>query len=145
MKKKTFVKCSFLVLAVLAATVAIQAQGINSYRVHVPFDFVVGKHSYEAGDYLIRLAQQNALATILTVSTDEGRELQAAAVIKNGKTSSSDKTFLVFNRYGDNYVLRRISSPTFAFSAPRAGTATWMTVTKNLQKEPETVSVAMYR
>ncbi len=135
----------FLALAMLLMVVPAWAQSINSYRAHVPFDFVVGKQTFEAGDYLIRFEHQNALATIFTLSTEEGRELQAAAVMKNGKTSSSERTILVFNRYGDDYVLRQISSPSFGFWAPRVDTATWITVTKNLGKKPETVTVALNR
>jgi hypothetical protein len=145
MKKKTLAGFSLVALAMLFIAVTVQAQSINSYRAHVPFDFVVGEENYEAGDYIIRFEQPGALATTLTVQNAKGRELQAAAVMRNGNTSKSDRSMLVFNRYGDNYVLRQIVSPGFGFWAPKSETATWVTISKKMRKKPETVSVALNR
>jgi hypothetical protein len=145
MKKKTMIRISTMALAMLFTAVLAQAQGVNSYRAHVPFDFMVGEKSYDAGDYLIRFEQQGSLATIFTLSTAQGRELQASAVMKNGRTSRSGTSVLVFDRYGDNYILRQISSPAFGFWAPKVDAATWVTITKNLKKDPQTVSVVLAR
>lgn len=143
MKKKLLVFTIFAVAVLLTATEA-GAQSFNSYRAHVPFDFVVGQKSYEAGDYLVKFGEQSTLSKIFKLSSSEGHTLQVAAVIKNGKTSGSKNTVLIFNRYGDDYVLSQILFPNFGFRAPKVDTAVWVTITKNHRERPKSVAVKLH-
>ena len=132
-----------MVLAMLLAAVSVQAQTVRTYQADIPFDFTIGDDTYAAGEFVISLERPNYLADILTIRNPEGDRLQRAAVMKNGNRSETDKTTLVFDRYDDEYVLIQIVSPEFGFSAPKSETATWMTITKNLQQEPETVAIVL--
>lgn len=77
----------------------------------------------------------------MTVRNEEGHQLQAKAVMKNGSTSKDDNTSLVFKRYGDNYVLSRIAAPDFGFNAPKSKVVT--RIAKKQTKQPEIVSVIL--
>lgn len=140
--KNLVVKISSLfVLAIILAVVSVQAQTIGSYKAHIPFDFTIGNKTYEAGDYTIRIKSPNYLATILTVTDAKSRELQASAIMKNGNSSHSNKTNLIFNRYGDQCVLKQIVSRDFGFSAPRSKVAKQLA--KKSGKPDETLAIVL--
>ena len=143
MKKKMLLSCSLLVLVIMLAGVSTQAQTLGSYDAQIPFDFTVGDNEYEAGDYVIRVKSPNYLATILTVSSAEGLELQATAIAKNGDRSKNDEARLVFDRDGDHYVLKQIVAPRFGFSTRKSSTKTWVTPEDDPQPNTETVSVLL--
>lgn len=143
MKSKMLGSSLVIGLAFLVVVVSAQAQTIGTYRAHIPFDFSIGNESYEAGEYVINLKSPNYLATILTVRDEKGKQLQASAVMKNGSTSRNEKTSLVFNRYGNKYVLRKIVAPGFGFSAPKSKVVT--RISKKDGKPTEIVSVILSR
>jgi hypothetical protein len=125
--------------------VSAQAQYINSYRAHVPFDVTIGKKSYDAGNYMLNVKSPTSLATNLTVRNAERKELQALVVLMNGNRSKTDETILVFNRYGDVYVLKQIISPEFGYSAPKSRIVTTVRVEEDKTKIPDVVSIVLTR
>jgi hypothetical protein len=129
----------------MLGTVSAQAQYINSYRAHVPFDFTIGKKSYDAGNYMLNVKSPTSLATNLTVRNAERKELQALVVLMNGNRSKTDETILVFNRYGDVYVLKQIISPEFGYSAPKSRIVTTVRVEEDKTKIPDVVSIVLTR
>ncbi len=145
MKKSILINCSLLLLTIALAAVSVSAQTLGSYRAEIPFDFTVGNVDYAAGDYAVRLESPNYLATILRLSNGDGKELLVSAVTRNGNPSKDKVAKLVFDRYGEFYVMNRISAPRFAFTAPKTDTKSWMYVSKNLLRKPETVSIVLAR
>jgi hypothetical protein len=141
MKKKMLQITSLLVLAILCAVVSAQAQTITVYTADIDFDFAIGNQNYQAGKYTVHLKRPDKLATILTVRDEKGRALQVTAVMKNGSTSESEDTTLVFNRFGNQYVLDRIAAPDFGFTAPDSKVIDRLA--KNARKRPETVAVIL--
>jgi len=120
MKKHIFSSCFTSILALFLAMASVQAQSAVRYQAEIPFDFVIGNETYEAGDYSVSLKDSTDLATVLSVRNGENRLLQINAVSKTGRTSGNGHTKLVFERYGGNYVLKRIEAPDFGFNAPKS-------------------------
>ncbi len=139
MKNKTLQICSLVGLAIIFAATSISAQGIKKYEAEIPFDFEVGGEIYESGDYALYISTPSNLATVLTIRNADGRELYRAALIKNGKTAKRDKTSLVFERYGGQFVFSRIAAPQFGFNLWKSKRA--KRLAKKWKGNRETVSV----
>lgn len=82
----------------------VQAQAPSKLEVNVPFEFTAGKTTLKAGVYSIRRTSGNLLAL---------RSADGKSVILNAPQSlnSSDpkaEERLVFDKYGDKYVLSQI-------------------------------------
>lgn len=141
MKKKILLSCSYLLVVIILAAVSASAQ---TYQVHIPFDFVSGGKDFDKGDYTIRLKNPTSLATIFSLSNDEGQELQSAAATQNRRVSDNGKAFLVFDRYGDDYVMKQMAAPDFGFWTPKTKrTRTSVKITQNSRPDRETVSIVM--
>lgn len=141
MKKKVILIFSFLALIILSAGISVQAQTLGSYHAQIPFDFIVGNKTYEAGLYKIRLETPNNLATILSVAKENGSDLQKSAVLSNGDRSKNKKTSLLFDHIGNQYVLSEIVAPDFSFNAPKSKIK--KRLAKNSPKATETVAVGL--
>ena len=83
--------------AIAADTFAIKAK--------VPFDFMVGNHRVEAGEYII--AQDAARNSICITSRETGAAL---LVLRQpaGNNTTGQSFALVFNKYGDRHFLREV-------------------------------------
>lgn len=145
MKKKILPNYSLFILLILLAFVSVQGQTLSKYEAHIPFDFTVGKNTYEAGNYRINFRRPNYLATLLEVATEEGEKLQVTAIIKNGNRMKGKKTSLIFDRYGNRYVLKKFVSKEFGFSLPKTKVKAFKKLSKNLRDRRETVSVTLTR
>jgi|EndMetStandDraft_4_1072995.scaffolds.fasta_scaffold09709_5 hypothetical protein len=90
-------------LFVLLAGLTVSAQS-GTLRGYVPFDFVVGTTTMEAGTYSIALS--GISGTSLAIKNGS----HAVAILSSGRKSDlSDKpTRLVFHRYGQRYFLREV-------------------------------------
>src|SRR3974390_1460790 len=94
---KTNLLCVSLV-AVLSAAAAF-AQGPDTMRVSVPFDFVVGHQTMPAGEYVVNPDVGGSV-----VALKNGRA--AAMIIGPALHSLGDRgARLVFHRYGNTYFL----------------------------------------
>ncbi len=140
--KNLIVKISSLfVLAIILMVVSVQAQSITSYRAQIPFDFKIGNKTYKTGNYIISVKSPFTLgATILAVRNAKTRDLQQMAVfLTNGSRSLMDKTVLIFDRYGDQYILTKMVSSDFGISAPKSKIKN--RVVKKLGQPKQTVAI----
>jgi hypothetical protein len=92
---------------VLMETGSANAQGVESVRAEISFDFKVGHATLPAGDY--RLSHNPAEAGVLTVRSMDGRHgavvMTEAIEARNG-TPNANK--VVFEREGTSYVLSEV-------------------------------------
>lgn len=120
MKKKIIESCALLILALFLASVPAEAQLSEVHSADIPFDFMIGNETYQAGRYTFRVEEINQLASVLKITSAENDPLQDVAVLKNGSVSDDGITKLIFRRYGSMSVLGKIVAPKFGFNAPKA-------------------------
>jgi hypothetical protein len=101
----------FTIAAALAGLVGLSAgrvyaQGSESLRASVPFDFRVGHSLLPAGRYDV--SYDPAESGVLTVRSDDGRH--SAVVLTEGVSTGSPQkdARLVFDRQGSGYTLARV-------------------------------------
>ena len=101
MKKQLF---ALLGLGLLFATASAYAQ-TAALKANIPFNFVVAAKSLPAGEYTIQ-----SLSMHERVLTIRGADKSANMIMVSSCESAkpSDKTKLVFHRYGDRYFLSQI-------------------------------------
>ncbi len=102
MKKKLFVLLSLGLLLVGAAA---YAQTVNM-RVNVPFSFIVSGATLPSGQYTIQGLGTAGNAMSIRTPDNKAKSLVLARRCESLKTS--EKTKLVFHRYGDRYFLAQI-------------------------------------
>jgi len=93
-------------LSLLLAAGSAFAQTDHEVRANVPFDFVVGKTTLPSGNYqIVRLSMASENVTIRSTNA------KAAMIAYAGPQEvrqPSNRTKLVFHRYGDRYFLSQI-------------------------------------
>lgn len=140
---------SVLALMIGVGTANAQMLGTKAlYRAQIPFDFVVGDENYPAGDYRVRVnsVTSGEQAVIFSVEAMDGTSLIRLIAMANGDRSRDDVPRLHFTRFGDdrfNYVLKKVVTPEFGYSIPVSKTATSVRITRNLNRKPTTVVVAL--
>jgi hypothetical protein len=95
-----------IVLFALASFVAIDNANAQDHRMRVtiPFNFIAGRAHFSAGTYTISSSDLIAVA----IQNDK----QHAFILKSAEAEEHPESGkLVFYRYGDQYVLRKILSP----------------------------------
>jgi hypothetical protein len=92
-------------LGLLLATASASAQTV-ALKANIPFNFIVNKAELPAGEYSLSNLGTTGMVTLIQ-STD--RQV-AKMVLPNACTSGqpSEKTKLVFHRYGDRYFLAQV-------------------------------------
>ena len=144
MKRKVLQICSLLGLAVILAVVSAEAQTITQYKANIPFDFTIGKKIYNAGDYIINVKSLNQhAAAVLSVKNAKTRDLREMIVSTNGSRSLVDKTVLIFERYGDQYVMTQMVSPDYGLSAPKSNVKN--RIAKKIGKPEESVAIVLVK
>lgn len=143
MEKRHILVVALLVSAFLIAAAGAQAQTVWTYQARIPFDFIVGAKTYDAGQFVIEVERPNYLADILAIKNAEGKRLARTALTRNGHRSLNDKTKLIFSVFEDAYVLKEIVAPNFGFTAPKPDTATWVLITGNEQRPKKTVTIVL--
>jgi hypothetical protein len=94
---------AFIGLALLLATTSAYAQTIT-VKANVPFDFIVGRSMFPAGQYTVQSIDGSALSI-------GNSDLHTRRIVLSRRCQSiqaSDKTKLVFHRYGNSYFLSQI-------------------------------------
>lgn len=100
MKIRTALVALVLGVASLAAAPRMQAQNTIA-KANIPFDFQYGRTHLKAGQYTISVVSGDVLQLQGTRT--------AFAVTRMGQNARPCKTSkLVFNRYGDQYVLKQV-------------------------------------
>lgn len=135
---------TFLVLAILFAQISAEAQ-TKGYTADIPFDFSIGKKTFDAGEYRIYLNNSIDSATVMRVRGKKGLGSLSTVVMKNGDASGNGKTLLVFNRYGDHYAMKQLLSPAFGFSAPKPKGSVKVWLEGKSKPKPDTVSILLKR
>ena len=100
MKKQLF---ALLGLGLLLATVSASAQTVM-LKANVPFNFIVSGKTLPAGEYTIQ--SLNTIARVLVLRGAEKADMVIANPCQSARPS--DKSKLVFHRYGDRYFLSQI-------------------------------------
>ena len=95
----------FLLMAVLGTTLAIAPVHAQTARAsaNIPFDFVVGKTTLQAGSY--RIEQQGSFVLLASA---EGRKTYALLQPGSKVASRDGQPYLVFTRYGKDSFLNKI-------------------------------------
>jgi hypothetical protein len=96
-------------IAVLSTTARAQGLG-NRIKANVPFDFAVAGKKFTAGQYSIVRVNLTAGDLVLSVSSADDRSRVYPVTIPVDRRIASDKSTLVFHRYGDEYFLAQIWS-----------------------------------
>lgn len=97
---------SMLGLAILLAAVSAYAEIQQTIQVKVAFPFVAGGKMFPAADYRIRIVQPTGLVTLSAPG------VQSATMLTNKNErleGGDDKTYLVFERHGDSWVLSQVT------------------------------------
>ena len=97
-----------LAIAALAVTVAapLSAQSIR-VTATIPFDFTVGNKTMPSGEYSVLSASPTYILRIQNFETKAGA-LAVTGSVGGGDSSQAGSPRLVFNRYGDHYVLAQV-------------------------------------
>ena len=102
MQRNVYGVVSFLVLAMILAAPAIQAQ--SRLMADVPFSFVLGDKSLAAGNYEIE-SRSEQVALLRNMDTSVAHFLIKAQHVQSRHW---ERPKLVFNRYGNEYFLSQI-------------------------------------
>jgi hypothetical protein len=103
----------FLMLAVLTAGLTIFAQAKTSsiYKVTIPFDFIVGEKSFNAGDYSIVFGSITSDRNDFVIRSADGKQ---AAIVASGIPKYVDENMknanLVFNVSDEHYILSEVNT-----------------------------------
>jgi hypothetical protein len=107
MKKTGLYICSAIGL-VMVLMVSAQAQ----YKVHIPFDFSVGKTDLKAGDYVINLTSRSSSQQAVTIRETKNGVTKIVLMVPKVTDEMADISKLIFNRYKNQYFLAAIMTPT---------------------------------
>jgi hypothetical protein len=109
--KKIIVFCALITL-LIGMTLSARAQTPTQYRVSIPFDFNIGNKVFQAGDYIIAVADSKISRDILTIREAKSGKAQFIQIDSKTKTGAIEDSKLVFNLYEDQYFLAQMVSPT---------------------------------
>jgi len=93
-------------LGLLLAVSAARAQSVP-VSAKVPFDFIVGKQVFPAGNYLLSPGNSTGEAVVIR-NTDESTYIGIALTQSCSKSSLAEKTALMFHRVGNLYFLEQV-------------------------------------
>jgi hypothetical protein len=127
-----------LALTVLLLATAAQAQ-TTDVKASIPFAFVVGNHSYPAGDYTVKSMSQNSGAIRIDNADESEKGITLSSACE--KPRPATQTTLVFQRLGNNYFLYQIWTEGNALGREFPKSKTQVQLAKNDSK-PELVIVA---
>jgi hypothetical protein len=105
---KSISAVALFTFATLAATNGLLAQE-PSAKANIPFNFTVGENSMPAGEYTISLTSDH----VVKIQSADKRQVNLALASKSYQDPGA-KGQLAFDKVGDYYFLRRISSPTWS-------------------------------
>ena len=97
-----------IAIAALAVTVAapLSAQSIR-VAATIPFEFMIGNKTMPSGDYSVQSVSPPNILQIRNSETNAGA-LAVTGSVGSGDVSRAGSPRLVFNRYGDQYVLAEV-------------------------------------
>jgi hypothetical protein len=131
---------SILSLAVVFGAVSANAQTITKVDADIPFAFTVGNTGLAAGKYNIKVVSNTAGTATVRISQKDGSGSWTTLGLINGDVATGSAA-LVFDRYGDERVLRQIATSNNAVAI--SGSGRKVRYAKNSGSKPETVTVAL--
>lgn len=113
MKNRLLILAALSILA-LGTPILAQQSGI---RAEIPFDFNIGSKTYAAGEYAIGQATDDHGQRMIWVLSNDQKTVLLLARSRHG-TEKTDKTCMVFNRYGEKYFLAGFVTPGVRIELP---------------------------
>ena len=99
-------KTSFIRTCILAIAAAVAARAQNiSFRVSVPFDFIVGSETLPAGQYFVDVQAPSGRVAIHCLDHEKSGAVVGLPI---GVATGINDPRLVFNRYTDTYFLSTV-------------------------------------
>jgi hypothetical protein len=98
--------CSLLSLLVLFTAGAAVAQNGFGTNVDIPFAFNVGDHSYEAGEYIVKLDKMGTGMATLSIQNTKTDEIQRMLLNANGDAAADDVRLVFDTINGQRYLTR---------------------------------------
>ncbi len=96
-----------ITLALVSAAVSAQAQTPGHKIVaDVPFDFIVGDKTFQAGEITVRRTGDSEAVLLISNANSRQGAFRLTNSVQAAKTS--EKAKLVFNKYGDRYYLSQV-------------------------------------
>jgi len=122
MKKQIYAGVTLLMVIGIWAVTA-EAQSVNgvSIRANIPFEFSVGDKLLPAGEYRIQQVNPSSDVVMLQIANANG-EARVLVRVQSMRARDTNRTELVFNRYGSNYFLSTlaIEGSVDAWQAPKS-------------------------
>jgi len=124
MKKQIYAGVTLLMVIGIWAVTA-EAQSVNgvSIRANIPFEFSIGDKLLPAGEYRIQQVNPSSDVAMLQIANANG-EARVLVRVRSMRARDTNRTELVFNRYGSSYFLSTlaIEGSVDAWQAPKSHT-----------------------
>jgi len=124
MKKQIYAAVTLLMVIGIWAVTA-EAQSVNgvSIRANIPFEFSIGDKLLPAGEYRIQQVNPSSDVAMLQIANANG-EARVLVRVRSMRARDTNRTELVFNRYGSSYFLSTlaIEGSVDAWQAPKSHT-----------------------
>ena len=115
--KKIIQIVSFLALVFVLAGFDVQAQSSTRIDAEIPFDFVIGDQSFEAGKYVMRVRRTPSGADAVELRDSKNRIVYEAFALRNGETGNG-KSHLIFDRSEGVAQLAKIQTGERGYTVP---------------------------
>ena len=117
-----------LSVTILLGAVAASAQFSTRAKADIPFDFSIGSRSYDAGTYGIRIMRTTTGSAAVTFLDKSGSALDTVVGLIHGGQAFEDRE-LLFDRSGDNRILRTVVINGSEIAIPVSGERRRLTTT----------------
>lgn len=118
--KKVIGICFAFIFALVLNIESTSAQAFGTrVEAEIPFDFTVGKQTFSAGKYRLRVVRLNHALHSVLVLDSSGKVILSTTAIQNGSTSSA-KSEMIFANIGDDYYLDTIRTPEAGYQFGRS-------------------------
>ncbi len=119
--KKFIQFVSLFSLVFIFTAVTASAQASYGTDVEIPFAFNVGDHSYEAGNYILKIEKLPAGAATLQIRDTKTDEMQTVLLNANGEAAGSEMK-LVFDTVEGRRYLTRVRTPERSYALIKSKT-----------------------
>lgn len=106
--KKQILSVVVTLSVIITLSVAVLAGLSRNLKATIPFDFMVNGKTLPAGEYVVEQGSNHHVLVIRSWKTRQA----AASITMECKANADGKPRLIFNRYGDQYFLAKVLSPT---------------------------------
>jgi len=111
--KRTIIRSTVMVLAVLAVSISIHAQSAQEYSADIPFNFEVRGERHSAGKYRLGSVSVSSPAAIVLRELQSGDASILGMSADPGSNNWDNAGTLTFVKVNGKYRLREISTATF--------------------------------